>query len=220
MKIFDKCLKPKIEHFGLTKNDATLCVLIINMVFTCILLFKDNSPPLTEVISNNKSTNEIRLLASNITDVQTNLGLLQKEFKKPKGNLDMKQIENGLNKLTVKINQIANENETKIKTFIDKSNAKINSKLGSISQRVESIKNKNSKKYLSVDKLPFSVLSIDNVQEQGVVDVMYSYKNIPLEKGDVLAQWSLKSVDYGLQLAVFENKKHELVKVLLNRGEV
>ena len=107
----------------------------------------------------------------------------------------------------------------KIKALINQNNVEINNKLGSISERVANIKSVGDEKYVTIDKLPFSILSIDNVQEQGVVDVSYSYKNVPLEKGDVLAGWYVKDVDYGRQQVVFENNSHELVKVLLNRGE-
>jgi len=219
MEIYDKYLKIRMSALKPKRNDVVMYLLLVNILFTFVLLFKTNVPKVAGVIPNGSPSVEIGLLSSNITDVQKSLSILKTEVGKPKGNLDMKQVESSLSRLSQKINQIASENEMKIKAYINQSNAEINTRLGSISQRVASINNKDSAKYLSVDKLPFAVLAIDNVQEQGVVDVSYSYKNIPLEKGDVLAGWYVKKIDYGHQQALFENKEHMLIKVSLNRGE-
>ena len=76
---------------------------------------------------------------------------------------------------------------------------------------------KTSLKYLPVQSLPFSVISLDSIQHVSVATIAYDFKHVPLEKGDSLAGWRVISIDYGTQHMEFENTKKERVLVTLNQ---
>lgn len=220
MNQFIKYVDSVRVNFKPKRKDVIFWLLGLNLLFSFIAVFKSPTHSAGKVVYTRNSSKEIGLLASNISDVQKNLSVLQKEIVGNKPNADFERLESGLKQLASKVNHIGNTNELKIKALISEGNAEINSKLGSISKNVASIKSKDGKAYLPIKDLPFKVVAIDNVQEQGVIDVLYSNKNVALEKGDKLAGWVVRDVDYGHQQAVFQNRANQFVKVSLEQGEV
>ena len=93
-------------------------------------------------------------------------------------------------------------------------------KINALQQQVTELKpQKPSFKYQSPNYLPFKVLSIDSLQQLSVATALYSHKTTPLEAGDSLADWTVKSVSFARQEIVFENLKHERVRVKLGEEQ-
>lgn len=67
--------------------------------------------------------------------------------------------------------------------------------------------------FLPKETLPFKVLSIDSIQGTSVGSMEYDFKTIPLEEGDSLAGWKIKTLDYAKQCIELTNSKNEHVRL-------
>tara|TARA_B110000879_G_scaffold162382_1_gene209722 strand:+ start:1080 stop:1751 length:672 start_codon:yes stop_codon:yes gene_type:complete len=203
---------------NLTKSDFILIFLLINLVFTIGLAFK-TSPAAIDV-SSKKCSNDsfVSAISTQLTDVQRGLLAIKTEIKKPQKEINLDAVSNGVNRLSGSVTQLLSNNETRVRDIVNQSANQIHQQIGNLSKQVTSI-NKAHKGavYLTAKYLPFNVLSIDSVQEEGVVDVSYLYRTVALETDDVLAGWTLKKVDFLKQKATFENPKHEFVNIQLKR---
>lgn len=103
--------------------------------------------------------------------------------------------------------------ETQAKTLSDSlihTQSALGQELTSIKEVVTHLDDKKEQvKYVPIESLPFSVVSIDSIQQVPVASISYDYKTIPLEKGDSLAGWKVVRVDYGKQRIELENGHHE-----------
>ena len=72
-------------------------------------------------------------------------------------------------------------------------------------------------KYLKTKDLPFQVISIDNIQQNNVVTIVYNKTTFPIEMGSYVAGWKLISADFVTQETEFVNSKSQHVIVDLNR---
>lgn len=188
------------------------------MVSICALLINSSTGKTVEKVVTPSTGQEIEILSTSLTDVQKTLIDIKTEIKKPKKTINLSHLEENIDDLSKVINKINHENEMKLKAVINQSSRQLNIKLGELEEKVKSYAPKAQQKYLPSGKLPFVVLAIDSIQEIPVLDAAYSNKNIALEEGDVLAGWEVKKVSYPNQIAVFENKNHDLIKISLKRG--
>lgn len=72
-------------------------------------------------------------------------------------------------------------------------------------------------KYLKPRDLPFTLASIDNIQQSNIVTINYDHMIFPIEIDSYVAGWKLINADFVGQTAEFVNAKKQHVIVDLNR---
>jgi len=220
MKLNILNLEVVAKLFGsLTKSDFILMFLALNVFFTVGLAFKSAPAPMASSDNPCPTGAYVSAISTQLTDVERKLMALTVEIKKPKKDINIDAVNHGVNRLSGSVSELLSNNENKVRDIVNQSTNQINQTIGDLSKQVTGIKQAKKEVIFLTDKsLPFKVLAIDSVQDEGVVDVNYLYRTLALETDDVLAGWTLKEVDYLKQKAVFENPKHELVKVHLKRS--
>ncbi len=73
--------------------------------------------------------------------------------------------------------------------------------------------------HVSAARLPFTVVSIDNIQQADVVTVSYSRRILPLEVGELLAGWRLSSANSANMTAEFTDNHHDVATIALNQAD-
>jgi hypothetical protein len=218
VEILDRKHRLQMNAIKIGRKDIIVYLMAINLIFTFVLMFKANLTASVETQVSSAPHIDLSSITARISKVQETIGLLKQEMSKKKNQVDIRQVESGLSQLSENINKMASENEMRLKAHLNQISMNSDKLYKKVIGSVESLNKSSSSQFISADNLPFTVLAIDSIQEQGVVDVSYSYKNIPLERGDVLAGWQVNKIDYGHQQVVFENKDHNKIKVNLNKG--
>ena len=154
------------------------------------------------------------LVVSRLNEFQTQLKTLEETAHKPVPEVNLNGITQQIAELSNRLEQLREADSKKLHdTLTDTQNA-LGQELHSIKEVVTHLDDKKSPlKYVPLKSLPFSVVSIDSIQQVPVASVLYDYKTIPLEKGDALAGWKVVSVDYGKQRIELENAKAQRVLV-------
>lgn len=108
------------------------------------------------------------------------------------------------------------QDENAINQLLLENRTTLGGKLDAIQDVIKSLDDKQHPiKYLPTTALPFTLVSIDSIQQVSVVTVAYDYRTIPLEKSDTLAGWTVIRLDFGKQQAEFINDREEHVQVAL-----
>lgn len=171
--------------------------------------------------STNKSKDS-EVIANRLDTIQAQLWTLHQEVKKPAEATDLTTINQDFNKLASLIEQLKSKDETTLNHLINENRAELAQKLDSLHEIVTALYNKQHPiKYLPVTSLPFKVISIDSIQQVSVATVAYNFKTMPLEKSDKMADWTVLSIDFGLQRMELENnnKEHVVVKMDVVQGD-
>ncbi|WP_287007652.1 hypothetical protein [Legionella sp.] len=163
---------------------------------------------------------DTEIIGAALTNIQSQLVSLQREIKEPYEKIDLSAINKDFTKLATLIEQVKTKDESQLKRLINEDRSQLEQKLDVIREVVTSLDKKGHPiKYLPITALPFKVLSIDSIQQVSVASVSYDYKTIPMEKGDTLAGWTVKRVDFGKQCLELENHNKEQVVVNLETEE-
>lgn len=137
----------------------------------------------------------------------------------PAPRLDLSPIKAEVNELARLIKQMQNEDEASFNSLLSTIKTELQSKLDTMHDTIVSLEAKDHPiKMLPSVVLPFNVISIDSLQHTSVATVAYDYKTTALEKGDTLAGWQVRTIDFARQQIVFENDDGQ-VHVNLISGE-
>lgn len=153
-------------------------------------------------------------------EIQAQLTSLQQAVKDPVKKIEISEINQNFNRLNTLISELKNKDEGQLNQLVIDSRTQLTHKLDAMHTVINSLdKKQHSIKYLTVNALPFKVISIDSIQQVSVASVTYDYKTIPLEKSDALAGWTVLAIDYGKQKIELENSNKEHVIVTLEGVE-
>lgn len=151
-----------------------------------------------------------------LSDIQSQLGSLQQAIKEPAEKLDINTISQDFKHLETLINDLKSKHEGQLNQLVVESQTQLSSKLDAMNSAIDSLdKKQHPIKYLPISALPFTVISIDSIQQVSVASVTYDYKTIPLENSDALAGWTVLSVDFGKQKIELENASKERVVIAM-----
>lgn len=159
-----------------------------------------------------KVNHEPSSLRNRLSEIQSQLNSLQDIMKAPADttiNHDVQQLE-------AMIQELQSKDDSQLNKLVVESRTQLENKLDAMHATIQSLEKKQHPiKYLGVNTLPFKIISIDSIQQVSVASVSYDYKTFPLEKSDVLAGWTVLSIDFSKQTIEFENGNKEHVLVAL-----
>ena len=154
------------------------------------------------------------LIASEWQTLQTKMDSLQAAVNKPLPKIDLDVLTQQMQELSMHLDDVRSQNSHHIDQALNQTETALVSRLDTIQILLNQLETKQMPvKYLSTKHLPFRVLSLDSIQQVSVATIAYDFKTVPLEKGDALAGWRVKSIDYGKQRIEFENAQKERVLV-------
>lgn len=168
---------------------------------------------ITAILLQPKANHEPTIINQRLNEIQSQLGNLQKA---PAEKIDLSTINQDFNRLETLINNLKSKDEGQLNQLVVESRTQLSNKLDAMHTAIDSLdKKQHPIKYLPVSALPFTVISIDSIQQVSVASVTYDFKTIPLEKSDALAGWTVLSVDFGKQKIELENASKERVVVAM-----
>lgn len=154
------------------------------------------------------------LVVSRLNELQSQLKTLGETVNKPLPEVNFDAITQQIAQLSSRLDQLREADSKQLTETLNHTQNTLGQELHSIKEVVTHLDDKKSPvKYVPIKSLPFSVVSIDSIQQVPVASVAYDYKTIPLEKGDALAGWKVVSVDYGKQRLELENARAERVLI-------
>lgn len=172
---------------------------------------------ITAILLQPKAHHEPTIINERLNEIQSQLGNLQKA---PKEKIDRSTISQDFKRLETLINDLKSKDEGQLNQLVVESRTQLSKKLDAMHTAIDSLdKKQNPIKYLPVSALPFTVISIDSIQQVSVASVNYDFKTIPLEKCDALAGWTVLSVDFGKQKIEFENATKDHVVVAMEGAD-
>lgn len=146
------------------------------------------------------------------------LSTIQAQLSHPVEQLDLSPVTQNLRQLGEFIQKLQNKDDHQLGELFTTEQVSIKKQLEAITDLLRHLDEKKQPvKMLPVSQLPFSVLSIDSIQEVSVASVSYHFKTQALEKGDSLAGWTVLDIDFSKQTIKFENFEKAYVLVQLNQ---
>ena len=189
------------------------------MYFVALLITVGASTALALLTSHNElarpqSVAQDTLVVSRLDELQSQLKTVKETVSKPTPEVNLKAITHQIEELSQRVEHVREANNKQLNDSLTDTQRALGEELHSIKEVVTHLDDKKSPiKYLSIKSLPFSIISIDSIQQVPVASVSYDYKTIPLEKGDALAGWRVVRVDYGTQKIELENTNAERILV-------
>jgi hypothetical protein len=175
---------------------------------------------ITAILLQPKANHEPTQINERLNEIQSQLGNLQQAVKSPAEKIDLSTIDQDFNRLETLINNLKSKEEGQLNQLVVESRTQLSNKLDATHTAIDSLdKKQHPIKYLPASALPFTVISIDSIQQVSVASVTYDFKTIPLEKSDALAGWTVLSVDFGKQKIELENATKERVVVKMEGAE-
>jgi hypothetical protein len=170
----------------------------------------------TPILSNNTQTTTSPS-QEQINDIISKLANIELEVKNTKSNHDSEAIKSAIENLAQQTKQLASHNHDALVETIDGNTTQLETQLEKISKELKALSNNDSHhQYLSIKSLPFTVISIDNIQENNMVTIRYANRDIPIIVGGSLAGWTLIDASQSQQKATFKNKASNYVLVDLS----
>jgi hypothetical protein len=172
------------------------------------LLSAPNEPKITQAQPSDTA------VVSLLNDVKKLLNSLKDSASEAKPEVNLEAITQQIAGLATRFDELHEAGSKQIAESLTHTQDTLGQELHSIKEVVTHLGDKNSSiTYLPVANLPFSVVSIDSIQQVPVASVAYDFKTVPLEKGDSIAGWKVVRVDYSKQRLELENGRHERVLI-------
>lgn len=152
-----------------------------------------------------------------LNDISAKLANIEQNLSSKHAYVDLGQVRQSIESLQSQVNQLATHSNKIITEEIKESTEQLKGQLTTIKKELQVITNaKVHHKILKASSLPFTVLSIDNIQQSEVVTVNVDHKVVPLDIGDSIAGWTLATASNVNQKAEFKNVNDDYVRVNLN----
>ena len=186
-------------------------------VLSCLLLgLTLSSGVLLVVISatNMLDDDKPNEVMSQLDALQNKMSTLQDSMNKPAPEINLSSMTQQIQQLSQQLDVVRAQNSHHLDQALNQTETVLINRLDAIQQMVRHLDEKpQAIKYLPIQSLPFSVVSLDSIQHVPVASVAYDFKNVAIEKGDSLAGWQVLSIDYVMQRIEFENGKKERVLI-------
>ena len=164
---------------------------------------------------NAPKTNEFKI---QLSDISSQLSSIEGSLSNKHAYVDLDKVRKSVVGLQTQVKSLADHSNELITQQIKSSTSQLQTELVSIKKQLAVLTAKKSHhKMLNSSALPFSVMSIDNIQESNVVTINYGHRFIPLDVGDNIAGWELSSASSVNQKAQFRNSKNEYVFIGMNQ---
>lgn len=151
--------------------------------------------------------NQVKKSTEMLTQLQQKVDAMSEGLSSSQSVSDLDSLRQGLTQISNQIENLQKDNAQSLKEIMDSENAVVNQKLDELKEGVTELKDlQHPVKYLPAKELPFSVQSIDLIQQQPVVTISYANKTQPLDLGYSVAGWELVKANYVQQRAEFKNK--------------
>lgn len=159
------------------------------------------------------------LVLQHLNTIQQQMKVLEDTLQKPQSGLEADVISNKITQLSDHIAKIRALTAEEFQLGLHDTEYHLSTQLTAIHEDINHLRSKqNDFVILDTKNLPFQVISLDSIQEVAVASIAYDFKMIAMEKGDKLAGWTLKSINYGKQKLIFENSKKE--RILITAKEI
>ena len=160
-------------------------------------------------------------LGKQLEDIAIKLAKIQTELAKNTGVLDLDPIKEQIKQLVAQTQDLSDKSSGIISKQIQDNTEQLKIELNIIKAKLTMLQQEKQKiAYLKPVDLPFTVVSLDNIQQNNVVTVNYDYQTIPINIGDYLAGWKLINADFADQKAEFINQKNQHIIVDLNHLDI
>ncbi|EHL30521.1 hypothetical protein [Legionella drancourtii] len=190
------------------KKGVFFSMLVVSIGVSTIYGYVSNSKEQVRVLTTDPA------VVSILKEVQTQLKTMDTAVNKRVPEVNLSGMANELEQFSKRIDEILAAGSKQFTEKLTHTQDALGQELHSIKEVVTHLDEKKSPiRYLPIERLPFSIVSIDSIQQVPVASVTYDFKTIPLEKGDSIAGWRVMRVDYGKQRMEFENAKHERILV-------
>lgn len=226
LKDLSKVLE-KLKRLKKLKNKKVLISAVLGLilvVFIIFLFFHESKKHKTADKAKVTQTTNSYFLGKQLNDIAVKLAKIQTDLAKNTGVLDLDPIKEQIKQLTTQTQELSDKSSKLISKQIHDSTEQLKTELNIIKAKLTMLQQEKQKiAYLKPADLPFSIVSLDNIQQNNVVTVSYDYKTIPLNIGDYLAGWKLINADFANQKAEFinqKNQKNQHVIVDLNHLEI
>jgi hypothetical protein len=159
-------------------------------------------------------------LGTELNDLAVKLANIQQKLTS--GNIvNLDPITQQLADLAKQSQDLAAKSNDLIKDQIETSTKELTAKLSVIKKQLTKLEDAQKHiRYLKPSNLPFTVIALDNIQQNNVVTIRYNHTTMPLTIGDYLAGWKLINADFANQKCEFVNQKGQHVVVDLNFTEI
>ncbi len=158
------------------------------------------------------------ILSEQLTNISAKLGRVEQKISGGHAYVNLDQVRTELSTLHAEVTELAAQSNQLITKQIKSSTEQLQSQLVMIKKELALMSDKKMHHHeLSASSLPFTVVSIDNIQQSEVVTINYAHRIIPLEIGDALAGWTLISASNIDQKAQFRNQNDNDVSLNLNQ---
>jgi len=152
------------------------------------------------------------LVLQHLNTIQQQMKVLEDTLQKPQSVIEENAISNKITQLSDRIAKIRALSAEEFHRNLQDTEYHLSTQLTAIHEDINHLSSKqNDFVVLDAKYLPFQIISLDSIQEVAVASIAYDFKTIAMEKGDSLAGWTLKSINYGKQKLTFENSKKEQI---------
>lgn len=216
-------LKPLPKILKKLKNKkvliGTILVFLSLILVVFIIFFSAHAPKKHKTtdkainrIANTQTaqTTNSYFLGKQLEDIAIKLAKIQTELAKNTGVLDLDPIKEQIKQLAAQTQELSDKSSGIISKQIQDNTEQLKIELNIIKAKLTMLQQEKQKiAYLKPADLPFTVVSLDNIQQNNVVTVNYDYQTIPINIGDYLAGWKLINADFADQKAEFINQKNQ-----------
>lgn len=193
------------ELNGMSKNyvrwGMVTVVAVFFIAFLLSLYHRDNQ--LTHLVLQMESKRNV--LLGQLGDIHTQLDKLTVNAPDSGAQPELLKISNELVDVEKNVNGVAKSAE------LQKIMADMDLHFNDLEKTVAT--SSNSKQYLDVKALPFTVIAIDVISQQPFVSVDYDHHVTPLGVGDSLAGWKVVDANYGAVEVEFKNDQGQYVRI-------
>ena len=187
--------------------------LLLSMIVLGVIFLKSKHP-INLPISSDLPQNPIR---EELGDIAAKLANIEETLSQNQSAGDLSAVRQSLSSLETEINHVADHSNEVLSQEIQSSTVALQGELSEIKKEMQTLHDEKAHhKQVDPSNLPFTVQSIDNIQEMEVVTVQFDHTFSPLDVGDTLAGWTLVSANTTQQQAEFKNNHENYVLIDLS----
>lgn len=152
--------------------------------------------------------------------VMQKLSDIEGQLSRHSAYLNVDSLRAAIGELKDELNSRAGQTDASLSAQLARSTDSINARMNVIQQQLTALKARRiHHRVLTSAALPFTVMSIDTVQDAVMMTVSAHHRLFPLSVGDSLSGWTLTAADSAGQTATFRQADGATVTVRLNQQQ-